>query len=89
MQNSLGDHGALSWTKFHGPAFEINQQLPFDDVEKLIVVIMLVPVIFALHHAETNYGTVHLAKRLVVPTCRCRCRRALFRQSVPVADKEC
>jgi hypothetical protein len=50
---------------------------------------MLVPVIFALHHAETNYGTVHLAKRLVVPTCRCRCRRALFRQSVPVADKEC
>src|SRR5690348_4630475 len=28
---------------------------------------MLVPVIFALHHTETNYGAVHLAKRLVVP----------------------
>src|SRR5690242_20499776 len=67
MQNSLGDHHALPRTEFHGAAFEINQQLSFDDVEELIIVIMLVPVIFALHHTETNYGAVHLAMRLVVP----------------------
>ena len=67
MQDSFGNNGALSRTKFDCPAFEINQQLALDNIEKFVVVIMLVPVIFALHNAKTNHRAVHLAEGLVVP----------------------
>src|SRR5215467_10859072 len=67
MQDALGNNGALSRTKFDRAAFEINQQLSLDHVEKFVIVIMLVPVIFALHDAKTDHGSVHLAESLVVP----------------------
>src|SRR5580704_12183252 len=78
MQDSLRNDGALSRGKFHGSAFEIDQQLAFDYVEKFVIVIVLVPVIFALHYAKTNDGAIHLTERLVVPLVGARIGEGLF-----------
>src|SRR5260370_7172076 len=67
MQHSLRNNRALSRTKFNRATFEINQELPLDHIEKFVIVIVLVPVILALHNPKTNHGTIHLANTLFVP----------------------
>src|SRR5271167_685433 len=52
MQDALWDDGALPRSKFHRAAFEIDEQLPCDYVEEFVIIIVFVPVIFALHHAK-------------------------------------
>lgn len=47
--------------------FDIDQQASFYDVEELIILIVLVPMVFAFHHCQPHNRVVHLAKRLVVP----------------------
>jgi hypothetical protein len=49
MQDTLGNNGSLSRTKFDRSAFEVDQQLPLDYVEEFVVVIMLVPVVLTLY----------------------------------------
>jgi len=39
---------------------------------------VLVPVVFALHNAEPNYGAIHLAEGLVVPRVGAGVRQSLF-----------
>ena len=51
MHDALRNHESLARAQLHGPAFKIDQQLAFDHVEKLIVVIVLVPVVLAFDHA--------------------------------------
>src|SRR5271156_1895428 len=51
----------------HSAIFKINQKLPIEAEEEFIIVIMLVPVILALHNAEPHHRIVHPTKRLVVP----------------------
>ena len=48
-------------------AFQINQQLAFNDVKEFIVVSVLVPVVLALDDSQPNDGIVDLAERLVEP----------------------
>src|SRR5260370_18440155 len=67
MQHSLRNNRALSRTKFIRAPFEINQELPLDHIEKFVIVIVLVPVILALHNPKTNHGTIHLPDSLVGP----------------------
>ena len=50
-----------------GPILEIDQELAADDVEKLIFVLVLVPMVFAVDHAEAHDGFVYFAERLVIP----------------------
>ena len=45
----------------------VDQQLSLDHVEKLVVIVVLVPVILAFNYAQANHRFVHLAKRLVIP----------------------
>jgi hypothetical protein len=78
MQDTLGDNRSLSRTEFDRPAFEINQQLPLEHVEKFVIIIMLVPVVLALHNAKTNHGAIHLTESLVVPFVRARIGERLF-----------
>ena len=50
--------------------------LPLENEEKLIVVIVLVPVVFTLHYAKAHHRVVYPAERLVVPLVRdrlCKC----------------
>src|ERR1035438_4709751 len=60
-------HESLPRCKFHRAAFEINQQHALDDIKELIIVIVFVPMIFALHNPYAHNRVVHLAKRLVEP----------------------
>jgi hypothetical protein len=53
--------------EFDGAILEIDQELTFDDVEKFIVVVVFVPVIFSLDDTETDDGLVHLTESLVIP----------------------
>jgi hypothetical protein len=67
MHHSLGNDETLSRIKLHRAVFKIDEQLTLDDVEKLVVSIVLVPVILPLHDAKADNGLVYLAERLVVP----------------------
>src|SRR5215510_2698155 len=48
VHHAFGHDESLARVKLHSAAFEIDQQPALDDVEKLIVVIVFVPVILAL-----------------------------------------
>ena len=50
----------------------------FDDIEEFVVVLVFVPVVFALDHAEADDGVVHLAERLVEPLVRAGGGQRLF-----------
>ena len=67
MDHSLGYHESLSRCQYHVRFFEIDHELPVETKEELIVVLVLMPMIFALHHTQPDNRTVHLAKRLIVP----------------------
>jgi len=67
MPDAFGNDKSLLWLQIDRTIFEIDEKVPLQDKEELIVVVMFVPVIFALHNSETNNGVVHLAERLVVP----------------------
>jgi len=78
MQDTLGHNHSLSRTELDRSAFEINQQLPLEHVEKFVIVIMLVSVVLALHNAKTHHGAIHLTESLVVPLVRTRIGERLF-----------
>lgn len=67
MQNAFGDDDALARVESDQAIFEIEQELAFDDIEKLVVVIVFVPVVFTAKNAQAHDGGVYLAERLVVP----------------------
>src|SRR2546421_12506001 len=48
VQHALGHNKTLTRCEFHQAAFKIDEQLSFYHVEKLIVIVMFVPVILAL-----------------------------------------
>src|ERR1700761_5217628 len=72
MHHSFGHDEALSRSEFDDAFFllftlEIDEQLSFDDIEKFIVVLVLVPVVFASPNAHAHDRLVDLAQRLVEP----------------------
>ena len=48
-------------------SFQVDQKLSLKAEEELIIFVMLMPVIFALHHAKPNDRAVHLTERLILP----------------------
>ena len=67
VENAFGHDEALSGVQGHGSILEVDEKLALDHIEEFIIVIVFVPVIFAVKNAEANYRGVYLAKRLVVP----------------------
>ena len=74
MPNALRNHEAFTrLERDNSPRstdrirLEIDEELPLDDVEKLVVIRVLVPVIFAFDDAESNDGVIHPCECLVVP----------------------
>jgi hypothetical protein len=70
MNDALRDNKPLLLTELDASILEIDDETTFQDKEELVVVVVFVPVILALHDAETNDRIVHLAQRLVVPAVR-------------------
>lgn len=67
MNDALRDHKALSLSKLDASLLEVDNETAFKNKEELVVVVVLVPMVLALHDAETDDRIVHLAQRLVVP----------------------
>jgi len=67
MQDAARHDKALSCAEFDRTSFKIDDELALNDIEELVVGVVLVPVILALHHTESDHGVIHLAERLVVP----------------------
>ncbi len=49
------------------PALNIDQQLPANYVEELIVIVVPVPVVFALDRGHAHHGIIDLAEGLIEP----------------------
>jgi hypothetical protein len=54
MHDPLGNDVTLLWLEIERFVFKVDDEMPFENEEKLIIVVMLVPVIFTLHNAESN-----------------------------------
>jgi hypothetical protein len=54
VEHSLGNDNALPGREFNGAAFQVDDQLAFDHIKKLVVVIVFVPVVFALNHTNAD-----------------------------------
>ena len=67
MLDAFGNDKSLLWLQINRAIFKIDDEVPLQDKEELIVVVMFVPVVFALHDSQANNGVVHLAERLVIP----------------------
>lgn len=70
MPNALRYDNAFSWGQLDGAIFEIDQETPAQDMKELVFILVLMPVILALHDTQTHDGFIHLAERLVVPLIR-------------------
>ena len=67
MRDAFGNDKSLLWLQIDRAILEIDDKVPLQDKEELVVVVMFVPMVLALHDPEANNGVVHLAERLVIP----------------------
>jgi len=56
---------------------QVDEQLALHNIEKLVVLIVLMPVVLAFNHAHADYRCVHLAERLIEPLVFAGVRRPL------------
>ena len=88
VEHALGNNKTLTGREFDRSAFQINEQLAFDDVKEFVIIVMLVPVILAFDDSKTDDGIVYLAERLVVPIVRSRISDGLFVDEFQVFMKD-
>src|SRR6516164_8081071 len=67
MHHALWDDKALIGQELDRSPLEIDYESATQDVKKLIIIVVFVPVVLALHYAEPHDRVVHPAKRLIVP----------------------
>src|SRR5215471_1473754 len=54
VKHALRDDHPLLWAKGNRAAFEIDQELSLKAEKELIIIVVFVPMILALHHAQPN-----------------------------------
>ena len=67
MKYPLRNDHSLLWAQGNSVSFQVDEELSLKAEEELVIVVMLMPVILALHHAKSNDRAVHLTERLIVP----------------------
>jgi hypothetical protein len=67
MLDAFGNDKSLLWLQINRAIFEIDEKVPLQDKEELVVIVMFVPMVLTLHDSQANNGVVHLAERLVIP----------------------
>jgi len=71
VPNAFRDHEALTWSELDYAIFQIHDEAALDDVEELIFVVVMMPMVVALlEDAESHDRVVHLAQGLIVPRVR-------------------
>jgi hypothetical protein len=78
MRHSLWNDESLSRRNFDRTVFKVNQQLTLDNIKKLIVFVVLMPVILSQYDPEADYRVIYLAESLVVPRKFALVRKSLF-----------
>ena len=61
MQYAFWDDESLSGAEPNGASFQVDSQLAFDYIKEFIIVVVLVPMVLALHHSEPNHRVIHAA----------------------------
>jgi hypothetical protein len=89
VEDSSRDNEAATRAEFNGPLFQVYEERAFYNVEELVVLIVLVPVVFALHNTYTNHGTIHFGIVFGCTTGRCRQLPEPFHRSVQAAETRC
>src|SRR5262245_17315624 len=54
MHHTPGHDESLLWLEFHDAILKIDQQATINHKEELVIVVVLVPVVFALNHTEAH-----------------------------------
>ena len=67
VKNAFWDDETLPGQEADCAIFQIDEQFAFYDIKELIVIVVLVPMVFAFHHAQADDGVIHLAERLIEP----------------------
>jgi hypothetical protein len=67
VDHAFRHHEALARLERHRPITEVDEEATFDDIEELVLLIMLMPVLLPLYHPESHNGFVDLTKGLIVP----------------------
>jgi hypothetical protein len=67
MQHAFGHDITFPWLKVDRFAFEVDDEVTVQHKEELVVIVVLVPVILALHDAQADDGLVDATERLVAP----------------------
>jgi hypothetical protein len=67
MQNAFGYDKALQWSEIDDAVFQIDEQPPFHDIEELIIVIVLVPVVLPFDDTHAHDRLVDFAQCLIEP----------------------
>src|ERR1700751_3971315 len=67
MHHAFRDDKALIGQELDRSPLEIDYESAAQDVEKLIIIVVFVPMVLALHYAKPHDGLAHPAKRLIVP----------------------
>src|SRR6185312_8470791 len=88
VHNAFWNHDPLAWRQFNRAALQVDEELSFHDVEELVIVLVLVPVIFALNHSEPHYRVVHFTEGLVVPLVRALVRQRLLVNQLKRASQD-
>src|SRR4029453_15969744 len=71
MQHAGRDAEGLIRLEYNGvPALQLDVELTLQEVEELVLLIVLVPVILPLHHSKADQDIAHPDQSLVVPRLR-------------------
>ncbi len=67
MNDASRNDKTLLGLKVDRSIFKVDHEVALQDKEKLIILIVLVPMVIALHYPQAHHRVIHFAKRLVVP----------------------
>lgn len=76
MHDAFRHHRALPWIERDGLGiFDFNDELAFDHIEELILVVMLVPVEISVDDTESDHAIIDIDEALVPPGLDAVCER--------------
>ena len=58
---------SLTWRELDDAILKIDQQPAGDDIKKLIILIVFVPMVFPFNYADPNDRVIHFAQGLIEP----------------------
>ena len=67
VHHAFGDCYSLVWIEFDDLVVEVDEEPPFKNEEKFVVVIMFMPVILPFDDPESYNALVHIRERLIKP----------------------